>query len=79
MAVVARMKVNSVTLFSYGATQIKMQAVVSQDDPHSEEIAAFFAATPAGNFEATIKNELAAEQFAPGEEFYVTLTKVPKS
>lgn len=79
MSVVARMRVNEISLFGY-STRIRLNPVMpsSDDDPHAEEIKAFYAATPSGLFEATIHNELAAEQFQPGEEFYVTLTPVDK-
>ncbi len=78
MSVVARMKCVQVTLSGY-ATGVKLQAVVPNDesDPHAEEIKQFFAATPSGYFEAQIKNEVAAEQFQPGDEFYVSLQKIP--
>ena len=79
MSVVARMHVTEVALYGYG-TGIKLSAVMpaSDDDPHAEEIKAFFAATPSGSFQAVIKNEVAAEQFQPGDHFYVTLEKVPR-
>ncbi len=79
MAVIARMRCTSVNLVGYG-TIITLQPVVAPqaDDPHAEEIKAFYAATPTGKFEATIKNEVAAEQFQPGDEFYVSLERVQR-
>lgn len=77
MSVVARMRVQSVELFGY-STAVKMSAVMpSADDPHSEEIKQFFEATPNANLSMTIRNEVAAEQFQPGSQFYVTFDKVP--
>ena len=79
MSVVARMQVSSIELHGW-ATTVKMSAVVAAEDsdPHAEEIKAFFAATPAAQFTASIKNEVAAEQFQPGDHFYVTLEKIPR-
>jgi hypothetical protein len=78
MAVVARLKVQQVTLTGY-ATGVKLTQVGQPPagDPHKEEIEAFHAATPVATFEAQIKNELAAEQFQPGDEFYLSLEKIP--
>ena len=79
MSVVARMRVNSITLNGY-STLIKLNPVMpSEGQEHYEEIKAFYAATPTGEFTASINNELAAEQFQPGKEFYITLTEIPKS
>lgn len=78
MAVVARMRVSSVTLHGWGTT-VRLQPEVPQEgQPHHDEIKAFYSATPAGSFEATIKNELAAEQFQPGKAFYISLEPVPE-
>lgn len=79
MAVVARMRVSEITLMGW-ATRVKLQPYMpAKDDPHYEEIQAFYEATPTGGFEATIKNALAAEQFQPGQDFYITLEPVPAS
>jgi hypothetical protein len=78
MAVVARMKVSEVALRGWD-TKVTLRPVITTDDPHSEEIAAFFAATPSGEMWMSIKNEVAAEQFQPGDDFYVSLEKVPAS
>lgn len=77
MSVVARMRVNSIELFGYG-TKVKMTAVhlADESDPHYAEIKSFFEATPSGSFEATIRNEAAAEHFQPGDEFYLTLERI---
>lgn len=79
MGVVARMRVNEVALQGW-ATRVKLVAVVPADDndPHAEEIKSFFEATPYGSFEATIKNAVAAEQFQPGDDYYITLERISK-
>ena len=80
MGVVARMQVSEVALLGY-ATKVKLNAVYTADesDPHYGEIKSFFEATPHGVFEATIKNDAAAEQFQPGDQFYVSLEKIDRS
>lgn len=80
MSVVARMKCNSVKLTGW-ATIIELNPVVgtAEDDPHYEEIKSFFAATPSGQLTMTVNNEVAAEQFQPGDEFYVSLEKIRSS
>lgn len=77
MGVVARMRVAEVALFGW-ATKIVLRPEVPQEtDPHYEEVKAFYEATPQGEFSAVIKNDLAAEQFQPGDAFYITLERVP--
>jgi hypothetical protein len=78
MGVVARMVVSEVTLMGW-ATKIKLNPQSPQSgQPHEEEIKAFYEATPQGAFEAVIKNDVAAEQFQPGDAFYVTLERIPR-
>lgn len=72
MSVRAKMYVTSIELFGW-ATAVKLRPV-TKGNPENE---AFFAATPNGEVTMTIKNELAAEQFAPGQEFYVDFVAVP--
>ena len=67
-----KFKVVHVGKSEYGHT-IKMQAVY--DNGKSEENKAFFAATPTGSFEATVKAEI-GNQFEPGQEVYLDLTPV---
>lgn len=75
-AVVARMAVTEVALQGW-ATKVKLAAQVPQPgDPHEAEIKSFFEATPQGHFEATIKNDAAAEHFQPGDVFYLTLERI---
>lgn len=79
MTVVARMNVNEVALLGW-ATRVKLSAVYTGDenDPHYDEIKSFFEATPQGEFWAVIRNEAAAEQFQPGDQFYVSLERIPR-
>lgn len=79
MTVVARMNVSEVALLGW-ATRVKLQAVYTadQNDPHYDEIKSFFEATPQGTFEAVIKNDAAAEQFQPGDEFYISLERIER-
>lgn len=67
MAVQAKFYVSSVELTTY-ATIVKMQPVTKGSEENKE----FWAATPAGRIEMTIKNEFAAAHFKPGQEMYVT-------
>lgn len=54
------------------ATRVLLNAVYSG----SEENDKFFEATPAGQIEMTIKNEVAAQLFEQGKEYYVDFTPV---
>lgn len=77
MSVVARMRVVGLHSRYAQGTEVELQPYMpTYDDPHAEEIKAFYDATPAGSFKATIKNALAAEQFQLGQEFYVRLEPV---
>jgi predicted PhzF superfamily epimerase YddE/YHI9 len=67
MSTVAKFYVRSVELCGW-ATIVKL-AAVTKGGPENE---AFFAATPNGTLEMTIKNELAAEQFKPGQEWWLS-------
>lgn len=51
--------------------------VVLQPVTRGEDNKAWAAATPSGRIELTIKNESAADQFAPGQEWFVDLIPVP--
>jgi hypothetical protein len=78
MAVVARMRVQECAATEYG-TKVKLGAIYTADekDPHYKEIKSFWESTPTGTFEAMILNAVAAEQFQPGMDFYITLTPCP--
>jgi hypothetical protein len=79
MGVVCRFVVTEVSLLGW-ATRVKLTAQMPQEgDPHYDEIKSFFEATPQGSFEATIKNDLAAEQFQPRKAFYLRLEPVPEA
>lgn len=67
MSVVAKFYVRAIEMVQWG-TIIKMSPVTKG----SAENEAFFAATPAGTLEFTIKNELAAERFHLGHEYWLT-------
>jgi len=67
MAVVAKFYVTSIELFGW-ATKVKMQPVTKGSEENKE----FWAATPSGSIEMTIKNETAAERFKPGQEMLIT-------
>ena len=79
MSVVARFRVHTVEPLGYG-TKVVLSAIYSpdyvEDDPVLEEVRSFYEATPNGQFEATIANEKAEEQFQVGDEFYVRLEKI---
>lgn len=77
MSVVARMETSTVTTSKWGSS-VKLQVVSpTEGDPDYEELKSFFAATPSGSLEMTIDNAFAAEQFQPGDHFYVTFDRVP--
>lgn len=54
------------------ATRVNLIAVYS-GSPENDK---FFEATPAGSIEMTIKNEVAAQLFEQGKEYYVDFTPV---
>lgn len=67
----AKMYVSGITLTSWGTT-VKLSVVTRGEDNK-----AWSAATPVGELSLQIKNEQAADQFAPGQEWFVDLTPVP--
>lgn len=73
MGVRAKFFVQSVEHHASGQAVIKLGAVCRGED--NKEWSKY---TPAGNITMTVLNELATEQFVPGEEFYVDFTKAPK-
>lgn len=77
MGVVAKFRVTSTEAFEYGGTKVKMQPVSDQGDPKvtSKEDGSFFEATPSGLLEMQVNNEAAAEQFQPGDRFYLTFER----
>lgn len=76
MAVVAKFRVHGVKHNFWSNTpkpdsvEVTMQPVYG-DSPENKE---FFAATPSGQIQVLIKNDLASEQFKPGQTYYVTFT-----
>lgn len=76
MGVVARLNVNSIEIWPNTRT-IKMTPAVPSDDPHDEEIKAFFAATPSGSVELSISLDNSLARVEPGEQVYLYLTDAP--
>lgn len=72
MGVRAKFYVRSVELFGY-STSVKLGVVTRGEDNKQ-----WSAATPSGELTMNIKNELAAAQFTPGDEFFVDFTPAPK-
>lgn len=76
MNVRAKFKVESVTKYAYGGAQLKLSAVTGGAQ-ESDENKRFWKATPSGAIELNCLNVAAAEQFVPGDEFYVDFVKAP--
>lgn len=78
MAVVSKWKVASVESFEHSAN-VRLHPVYAGEvsDPRvtSKEDGSFWEATPNGELKMTVNNALAAEQFQPGEMFYVSFTR----
>jgi hypothetical protein len=79
MAVVAKFQVNSIESFNGPYQKVRMMPVYAGEgtDPKltTKEDGAFWEATPSGSLEMTVNNPLAAEQFQPGDKFYLTFEK----
>jgi hypothetical protein len=74
-SVKAKFRFDAKTTFGYGGSQIKLSAVYSKEGENAD----FATATPSGNFEMHIADGVpAADFFAPGDEYYITITKAPK-
>lgn len=67
----AKFYVSGINLQQWGTT-IKMQPVTRGEDNKE-----WSAATPSGELTMTVANEKAADQFAPGQEWFLTFTPVP--
>ncbi len=78
MAVVSKWKVGSVESFEY-SVNVRLSPVYAGEgaDPKvtSKEDGSFWEATPNGKLEMTVNNPLAAEQFQPGDVFYISFTR----
>jgi hypothetical protein len=72
MAVRAKFRVHQAKRNDWG-TEVVMHPVYSG----SEENKKFWDATPNGQIQMTIKNEVAAEQFQADKEYYVDFTAAP--
>lgn len=73
MAVRAKFFVQSVKYMTGDSAEIVMSPVCRGED--NKEWSKY---TPGGQLTMTIKNELATNQFSPGEEFYLDFTPAPK-
>lgn len=70
----ALFKVNGVLLME-GMKQIKMSAIYGKEGENAD----FAKATPSGNFEMYVSNDVpASDFFSPGDEMYLTFTRRPK-
>jgi hypothetical protein len=69
MSVRAKFKVEQV-LHTVNGAEVKLAPVVSG----SEENVRFYKYTPGGSIHLATVNKEAAEQFAPGKEFYIDFT-----
>lgn len=58
--------------------RIHGSTVILQPVARGEENKLWAAATPSGRLEMTILNDVAAEVFEPGNEYYLDITPVPK-
>lgn len=72
MSVRAKFKVESITHNEHGA-HVKLKPVFNG----SKENESFYRYTPGGQIELSTVNAVAAEEFVPGEEFYVDFTRAP--
>jgi hypothetical protein len=68
----AKFYVRAVELTTWG-TNVTLQPV-----SRGEDNKAWSAATPTGEIRMGIKNELAAERFSPGQEWYVDFSPAPQ-
>ncbi len=78
MTVRAKFKVHEIATHSYGgklAKTVKLQPVVRDDDPQSENTK-FWQSTPTGRIELGTINMDAATQFEINGEYYVTFEPV---
>lgn len=79
MSVVAKFQVTSVETFQYGGQKVNLQPVYGGEgaDPKvtTKEDGQFWEATPMGGLWMQINNPLAAEQFQPGDKFYLTFER----
>ncbi len=74
MTVRAKFRVTSVERHEFGAENVKMMPVYSQDQ--DSENYKFWTATPSGRIEMQINNPEAHGTFEPGQEFFVDFTAV---
>lgn len=75
MGTVARLNCLSIERTAFAQT-VKMQPVVTSDDPRDAEIKAFFAATPSGNVAYSVAPDAVLLGVEPGQQFYLNLRAV---
>lgn len=80
MSVRALMSVGSKHEVAPGNIAITMYCVYPRDnDPNTEEIKKFFAASPSGYFQFQCVNPAASEQLEIGKLYYVDITPHPSN
>lgn len=67
----AKMYVSGLDFTTWGTT-VKLQAVTRGEDNKQ-----WAAATPSGTLTLQIKNQGAADQFAPGQEWFIDMVPIP--
>lgn len=77
MTVRAKFRVSSVEDFGQ-SKQLKLNAVYEGSLGENEENRRFTKATPNGEIKMTVDNPYASDQFAPGQEWYVTFERADK-
>ena len=81
MGVVAKFEVMSIETYKYPGQKVVLMPVYAGEgaDPKvtSKEDGQFWEATPNGRLEMQVNNPVAAEQFQPGDRFYLTFERVP--
>jgi hypothetical protein len=78
MSVRAKMRVAEVTDLGY-QKKIKLVAVYEGELGKNEENRRFTKATPNGECWMTVDNPYAADQFSPGQEWYLTFEPVEQA
>lgn len=73
MNVRAKFVVQSVTRYPHGTNEVRLTPVT---DDGIEENRRFHKARPSGQITMSIDNPSAAEEFEPGDEFYVDFTPI---
>lgn len=78
MAVVAKFSVASIEQFGGGSIAVNMNAIYPSDDDDKvtrDENEKFFQATPSAQLKMHVNNPAAAEQFQPGDVWYLSFER----